>query len=187
MARGPQQAAMNAAKTAGSTGANYGTSATGISDTLVPQLQAEATGDIGYTPQQQNNMLVAGEQGAGGANAGVVGRAGLLAGRTRNSAATSGILDEAARDKTRQMSTNALDVANRSADLAQKKQAGAQSELSGLYGTDVSAQLRAMGLMPEDVNAASEAGKSGWLQNTLGTIATIGGLGGSKGLPGLWK
>jgi hypothetical protein len=170
--------AANAGKTAAATGAGYGTSASGISDTLVPQLNAEATGNIGYTPQQQNNMLVAGEQGAGGANAGIAGQAGLQVGRTRNSAATSGVLDEAARDKTRQMSTNALGVANESANLAQKKQAGAQSALEGLYGTDVSAQLRAMGLIPEDVNADTNAGSQGWLQNATGVIKALGSLGG---------
>jgi len=181
MARGPQAQAANAGKTAAATGAGYGTAATGISDTLVPQLNAEATGNIGYTPTQQNNMLVAGEQGAGGANASVAGQAGLAAGRTRNSAATSGVLDEAARDKTRQMSTNALDVSNQSAQLAQKKQQSAQQQLQGLYGTDVHAQLGSMGLIPQDVNADTNAGNSGWLQNTLNMVKTIGGLGRGPG------
>src|SRR5579872_1797622 len=181
MARGPQAMAANAGKTAAETGAGYGTAATGISDTLVPQLNAEATGNIGYTPTQQNNMLVAGEQGAGGANAGVAGQAGLAAGRTRNSAATSGVLDEAARAKTRQMSTNALDVSNQSAQLAQKKQQMALQQQQGLYGTDVSAQLKSMGMIPEDVNADTNAGSQGWLQNTTGIIRALGSLGGGKG------
>ena len=187
MARGAQSQAAHAADTAAATGANYGATAGGIQAGLIPKLNAEATGEIGFTPKQEANMLTAGEQGAGGAASGIVGEAGLRAGRTRNSAATSGIMDEAARQKMRQSSQNALGVQNESANLAQRKQASALDALQGLYGTDVSAQLRAMGLVPEDVNAEVNAGKSGWLQNTLDTIGTIGSLGGNKGLPGLWK
>lgn len=185
MARGPQAQASNAANTAASTAAGYGSTAGGIQAGLIPQLEAESTGNIGFTPEQQSNMLTAGEQGAGGAASGIVGQAGLQAGRTRNSAATSGLMDEAARQKIRQSSTNALDVANESANLAQKKQAESQAALQGLYGTDVSAQLRAMGLEPEDINAETNAGNSGWLQNTEGILRTISGLGGNSGLKGI--
>lgn len=183
MARGAQAQASHAANTAATTAGGYGAGAGSIGANLIPGLEAEATGNIGYTPEQQNNQLVAGEQGAGGANAGVVGRAMLSAGRTRNSAALSGVEDEAARSKERQLSENALNVSNESAKLAQQKQSEAQGRLAGLYGTDVSAQLRAMGLIPEDVNAETNAGKSGWLQNTLDTIGTIGSLG--PKIPGL--
>jgi hypothetical protein len=120
---------------------------------------------------------VASEQGAGGATAGITGQAGLAAGRTRNSAATSGVLDQAARSKQQTLSQNALGIQNKSADLANMKQQEGIQGLQGLYGTDVTAQMKAMGLIPEDVNAAANASKEGWLQNTLATIQTLGGLG----------
>lgn len=185
MARGPAKQASNAANTASTTGAGYGTAASGIAANLIPTLNAEATGNVGMTPQQQNAELVAGEQGAGGANAGIAGEAGLRATRTRNTGALSGVLDEASRNKTRQLSENALNVQNKNADVAQQNRQRALGQLQGLYGTNVEAQLRAMGLIPEDVNAETNAGKSGWLQNVLGTISTIASLGGSKGLAGI--
>jgi len=60
-----------------------------------------------------------------------------------------------------------------------QKQEGLQG-LQGLYGTDTSNQLRAMGLSAEDLQNQLNAGKSGWLQNTMGVLGTIGGLGGAK-------
>lgn len=151
--------------TATSTANGLGSQATSIGGALVPQLQKEATNPTGYTPTQQNNMLVAGEQGAGGANAGIVGQAGLTAARTHNNGALSGVLDSAARAKTQQLSTNALGVQNRQADLQQKQMADAQKQLGGLYGEDVNADIKAQSLVPEDINAANSAAQSGWQQN----------------------
>jgi hypothetical protein len=48
-----------------------------------------------------------------------------------------------------------------------------------MYGTDVNAQLKAMGIIPEDINAGLNAGKSGWLQNTEGVLGTLSGMGSS--------
>lgn len=159
------------------TGGNYGSAAAGIGAQLIPQLQAQATGNVGLTPTQTNNMTVAAEQGAGGATAGITGEAGLRAARTRNSGALSGVEDQASRNRAAAGSQAGLNIQNESAQVARQNQARAQGQLSGLYGTDVSAQLHAMGLQPEDINAEANAGKQGWLQNTLSTIQTLGNLG----------
>jgi hypothetical protein len=171
--RSIQGAAQNNAKTAGTTAAGYGTSALGLAGTLTPALTNDVNNPIGFTPTETNNMLVAGEQGAGGATAGVTGQAGLNAMRTRNTGALSGVLDQAARTKQQQLSENALNVQNQSARLAQQKRASALGGLQGLYGTDVNAQLKAMGIQDQDLQTAIQAGNSGWLQNTMGVI---GGL-----------
>ena len=171
--RSLQQSANQANQTAAQTGGQYGGEAQSIGANLIPQLQAEATGNVGLTPTQQNNMLTMAQQGAGGATAGIAGQAGLQAGRTKNSAATSGVLDQASRNKAMAESQAGLSVANKSADVARQNQSRAQGALQGLYGTDVSAQLHAMGLQPEDINAGVNAGKSGWFQNMNELLQTL--------------
>jgi len=173
--RSIQGAAQNNAKTAGTTAAGYGTTAAAIGAPLTTTLQNDVNNPIGFTPTETNNMLVAGEQGAGGANAGIAGAAGLNAMRTRNSGALSGVLDQSARIKQQQLSQNALGVQNESARLAQQKRASALGGLQGLYGTDVNAQLKAMGIQDQDLQTAIQAGNSGWLQNTMGVIGGVAG------------
>lgn len=173
--RAAQQQAKSAYNTASATAGKYGSEGDQISSSLIPGLEREANNPEGYTPEEMNDQLVASEQGAGGANAGITGEANLRTARTRNSAGYTAALDEAARDKTRSLSEDALNIKNKSADLGQKKQMAAQSELGGLYGTDVEANLKAQGLMPEDVNAEVNAGKSGWFQNMTNLIQTLTG------------
>jgi len=171
--RAAQDQAKSAYNTAAGTAGQYGGQGNQIASSLIPGLEREAQNPEGYTPEEMSKQLVAGEQGAGGATAGITGQANLRAARTRNTAGYSTALDEAARDKTRALSQNALDVQNRSAELGQKKQMAAQEQLGQLYGTDVHANLAAQGLLPEDVSAETNAGKSGWFQNMLGMIEAL--------------
>lgn len=174
--RSQQAAGKQAENSSATTAGNYGSDAGNIAGTVVPTLKNDINNPTGYTPQQSNNQLVAGEQGAGGAQAGITGAADLAATRTRNFGSQAGILDQAARRNAQTLSGNALNVANKSANLAQEKRQSALGGLEGMYGTDVGAQLKAMGIIPEDINSTVNAGKSGWLQNTEGAIDTIGGL-----------
>lgn len=180
--RSVQNQAKQAFGQAGTTAGGYGTAAGDVASTLVPTLKADINNPTGFTPQQKSSMLTAGEQGAGGATAGVAGEEGLRAARTRNTGASSSILDQAMRRRAQIESQNALGVENQSAKLAQQKRASALGGLERTYGTDVSAQLRAMGIEPEDLNAETQAGKSGWLQNTLGVIDALKPGGSFKGM-----
>lgn len=173
--RQAQQQASDAYKTADKTSQQYGGAADQVGSTLIPGLEREANDPEGYTPEEMNDQLVAGEQGAGGANAGIVGQANLQTARNRNSAGQSAVLDSAARDKMRQLSDNALNVENKSADLGQQKQMSAQKQLGSIYGTDTSADIEAQGLLPKDVEAEADAGKSGWFQNMTQLIASLSG------------
>lgn len=122
-------------------------------------------------------MLVASQEGAGGANAAITGEGKLAALRGRTAGGFAPALAEAARAKGRTLSTNALGVSNEDAQLAQQKQAQARQQLLGLYGADTSAQLRAMGLQSEDLQNQLKAGQTGWAQNLeqgLGTVANMG-------------
>ena len=164
--------AKNQYNTASGTASKAGANADQIGSSLIPGLEREAASPQGYTPEEMNNMLVAGEQGAGGANSGIVGDASRRLARTRNSAGYSGALDAAARDKTQTLSQNALNVQNESANLGQEKQMNAQKQLQGLYGTDVSENLGAMGLGNEAINAEVNANKDNWFQNLNQAVNT---------------
>lgn len=178
--RAIQSSAEQAAKSAGATGATYGQTAAGIGGTIIPTLERDVNNAPGLTPTQKSAELVAGEQGAGGATAGVVGQAGLNALRTRNTGATSSVLDDAMRRKAQLLSQNALGVEKQNTNLQQTQRAQGLQGLEGLYGTDVGAQLKSMGLQDQDLNTAIQAGNSGWLQNTDQTITALSGAA-SKG------
>ena len=144
-----------------------------IGSSIIPGLEREAQNPQGFTPVRKNNMLVAGQEAVGGANSGIVGTGNLAAARTRNAGGFARALDEAARQKGRQLSTTALGVENEDARVGLQRQQEAQRMLSGLYGTDTSRQLEAMGLQNQDLNTALKAGQQGWLQNTEGVINTL--------------
>lgn len=179
-------AAQQAAKTAAGTGAQYGEQATGIGGMLVPQLEADVRNPQGLSPTQQNQMLVAGLEGAGGTAGGIAGQAGLQAARSRNvGAGTTGVLDEAAREKMRTSAGVGLDVATKNAMLQQQQRASALKQLEGVYGQDVGAQLKAQSLVPEDIDAWAKANQTGWLQDTLAVADTVtGGRGARAFMPG---
>jgi hypothetical protein len=167
------QAASQAAKTAAQTGAGYGEQAGGIGGMLVPQLEADVRNPQGFSPSQSNAMLVQGLEGAGGAASGIAGEEGLRAARSRNVGGSAGVLDEAAREKTRASAGVGLDVATKNAMLQQQQRANALKQLESLYGTDVGAQLKAQSLVPEDIDAWSKANQTGWMQNTAMMIQAL--------------
>ncbi len=171
--RSIQGAAKKNAGTAGDVATGFGSTASSIGSSLIPGLEREAQNPTGFTPVQKNNMLVASQEGVGGANSGIVGQGNLAAARTRNAGGFTRALDESARQKGRQLSTNALGVQNEDARVAWQRQQDAQHQLVGLYGTNTSDQLKAMGLQDEDLNTALNAGKSGWQQNAMNWITTL--------------
>jgi hypothetical protein len=174
-------AASNAAATAAATGAGYGEQAGGIGGMLVPYLENQITNPMGFGPAATNAMLAQGLEGAGGAASGLAGEAGLRAARSRNVGGATGILDELAREKMRTSAGVGLDVATKNALLQQQQRSQAQGQLESLYGTDVGAQLKAQSLVPEDINAWTNANNSGWLQNVEGVMAAAGGMAGGMG------
>lgn len=182
-----ERAAHSAANTAVSTAAGFGAEAGDIGSMLVPELTREALHPTGFSPADTNAMLVAGEQGAGGANAGIAGEVGLRTARSRNNASLSSVLDEANREQARTLSQNALGVQANNAALKEKQRQSGLSGLEGIRSGDIHADLEAQGLVPQDIKAWTDASKTGWLQNTLGVIDTLTGAGKAafpKGLQG---
>jgi hypothetical protein len=180
--RSVQKTAGQNATTANQVGAGFGSVASGIGASIIPGLERQANNPTGFDPTTQNRMLVASQEGAGGANAAITGEGRLAALRSRTAGGFAPALAEAARSKGRTLATGALDVQLENAKLAQEKQRQAQAQLGQLYGTTSADQLKAMGLSNEDLNTQLAAGRQGWLQNMNQTIAAIGSLGGgSKG------
>lgn len=173
--RQAQGAAKSQRKVADTTGATAGSEAAGEGTTLRTQLTGEATHPAGYNPTDLNNMLVAQQEGAGGGNAAITGEGKLAALRQRNAGGIAPALAEAARSKQRTLATGGLDVANQNAMLKERQRQEGLSGLQGLYGTDTSNQLRAMGLSAEDLQNELAAGRQGWFQNTLAGINAVKG------------
>ena len=184
--RNVQSQATNSKKQADTTAGIAGANATGEGNTLRTQLTNEALHPAGLAPTDLNNMLVAQQEGAGGANATVTGEGRLAALRQRNAGGFAPALAEAQRIKGRTLATGGLDVANENAQLKQKQQQAGLTGLEGLYGTDTSDQLKAMGLSAEDLQNELAAGRQGWLQNTEGVLGALKGAGASKGADGSW-
>lgn len=179
--RGAAAQAKTQGQQAGSTATTAGSNASADRAAIIPGLVNDANNPNGFTPVQKNNLLVGSQEAVGGANSGITGEANLATARTRNSGGFAAALDEAARQKGRQLSSNSLQVNNADAQLAEQKQQQARAALQGLYGTDTSHQLQAMGLQGQDLQDQLQAGRQGWLQNTTGVITALGSLGGGVG------
>ena len=175
-------AAQQAAGTAAATGAQYGQLAGALGGMLVPTLQGDVTNAPGFSPAALNAMTTQGLEGAGGAASGLVGQAGLAGARSRNvGAGTTGALDEVAREKMRTSAGVGLDVATKNAMLQQQQRASALKGLQDIYGIQTGAQLKAMGLVPEDIDAWAKANQTGWVQNVTGVLSALQGAG-AKGV-----
>jgi hypothetical protein len=145
---------------------------------VIPGLQRDAQTPIGYNAGQLNNMLVSSQEGAGGANATVGGEGRLAALRSRTAGGYAPALDEAQRQKGRTLATNALDIQNQNARLGLERQQQARNQLLGLYGTDTSNMLHAMGVQNEDLNTQLAAKRQGWEQELEQGLDTVSGMGG---------
>lgn len=166
--------AQNAATNAGNVGAGYGSQASDASANLTPFYTSEMRSNHLFNPSQMNELLTAAEAGSGGATGAIVGQGQQDVARTRNASGFTKTLDEAARDKAKAAAGSSEGIAAQDVMGAkQLNQAGAAG-MQGLYGTDVNAQLKAMGQQSEDINAATQAGQHGWLQNLTGTLGALG-------------
>jgi hypothetical protein len=165
---------------------NLGSQAYG---SLFPFLNHELNAQHTLTPQQEGELMTAAAGGAGGAESSIAGQAARRAAFTHNAAAQTGVEDAAARGKMQSLAKAGENVASQDVQLTERNKQNAARGLAGLYGVDTSAMLRSMGLMPEDINAETRAGQSGWLQNLMGILraggqgaagagALMGGIGG---------
>lgn len=181
--RGLQSQAKNNATTAGSTAAGYGSSAGSEGATLNPFYTSEMKATHAFNPNQMNELLTAAEAGSGGATGALTGQAALEGARTRNASGFTKSLDEAARDKAKASAGASEGIAAEDVMGAKQLNQEGAAGMQGLYGTNVGAQLKAMGQQNEDIGTAVQAGNSGWLQNTMGMMNSLSN--GAKGAASL--
>jgi len=135
--------------------------------------------NAGYTPEQQSAISNQSLGSLGSAFAALAQSAANRSARTRNSAGYGDMLDELAREQTRQAGSLAQQNQLAFADRARNDQLNALQGLAGLYGVDASTLARAMGIPVDLLNVRESASRGGFLD------AFGAALGGSVGqIPG---
>lgn len=172
--RSAQSQATNAATTAGDTASQYQSAGEALSASMNPILQRRATTEHGFTPDQLNELLTAAGAGTGGATGAFDEKAELEAARTGNTAGLSSQLDALARGKQQAMAGASEDIAGQDVMQAKQENTQALQEMGQLYGTDVDAAVKAMGVQTGDINAEIAANKTGWLQNMTELMQSLG-------------
>lgn len=166
-----------------------------IINQLAPEYQAEINNPQGIGASGLAAENTAAQQSTGGSVAGLVGQGNLTAARTRNAGGFGAALDESSRQAMRQNAQDAVGIQANNENLKEQQRQEGLAGLEGLYGINANQVLGALGAENSSLgeqtganNSLTQAGQSGWLQNTLGVIGTLGSLGGSGGigtLPGL--
>jgi hypothetical protein len=167
--------AQGAATDAKNTSTQLGTEAQGIGSTLTPYLTQELEHPQGFGQQDTSAMLDAANAGAGGVTSAIQGEAARRAAQTHNGGAFNAVLDDAARQRTKAAAGASESVAAGNAGVKQQQQLDAARGLQGMYGTDTSGMLDASGQISKDVDAESEADKTGWFQNMNQLLQTLTG------------
>lgn len=166
-----------------------GADASNIGASLTPFLTQEMLHPQGYGQQGLSAMTAAAEGGAGGATSGLTGQAEQRAAASHNAGGYQAALDAAARSRTQAAAGASEGIAANNANLEQEQMQEGAKGLQGLYNTDTSGMLNAMGQESRDIQAEIEAQKAGpaWMQN-LGGMLNLGlqgaKLAGGFGIPG---
>lgn len=163
--------------TAATTAGEYGQGAANTRAALTPFYKREMEAQHAFTPGQLTELQSAAAAPLAGSAATTAGQAASEAARTRNTSGFSAGLDQAARERNQALSQANLGIGAQDIMGAQEmRQQGAQG-MQGLYGTDVGAQLGAMGRRNEAIQGQVEAGKSGWFQSLMQGLQAAGQLG----------
>ena len=161
MARGSAQA-----EQAGQTGlqqsAALGGQANNLFGSLAPALQTQMTHPQGMSPQDLAATTTAAQESAGGSNAGAVGQGALLAQRTKNRGAAGAAIGSAARGAQQTLGKAALATSLENARIKRQQQGQAMGEMGGLYGTTLGGAEKMLGIVPQAVNANTEAENASW-------------------------
>lgn len=150
-----------------------GKNAAGIFGTLTPFLTSQMTNPQGLGDPTVNAMKTQATQAAGGGEAAAQGLLALNAARSRNNAGFSEAADKSARDAEANAidARTGIDIQNQK--LKTQQQQEAERQLGGLFGTNIGAETGNINAANEGVNAEVNAGKRGWLQNTMGIINSL--------------
>ncbi len=171
--RAAQSAAKAAEKQAVGTAGEEGGAAASERAALTPFYRQEMNAQHLYNPQQTGELLNAAEAPLAGSAATTAGKAASEMAHTRNTSGFSSALDQAARDRQSALGQAGLGIASQDVMGAKKLNQEGAAGMQGLFGTNTQAMLGAMGQESGDINAEVNAGKSGWLQNTMNVLNTL--------------
>lgn len=166
-----------------------GGEAQGINANLTPFLTQEMLHPQGYGQQGISAMNAAASGGAGGALSAFKGGAAQRAGAMHNAGAFGASMDDASRNAMKARAGASENIAANNANLQQEQTQQGASGLGGMYKTDTSGMLDAMGQEKGDIEAGVQAGQAGpaWmgtLGKGLGIAGSAAGLAGGFGIPG---
>ena len=166
-----------------------GGEAQGINANLTPFLTQEMLHPQGYGQQGLSAMNAAASGGAGGALSAFQGGAAQRAGAMHNAGAFQASMDDASRNAMKARADASENIAAQNANLQQEQSQQGAAGLGGMYKTDTSGMLDAMGQERGDIEAGVQAGQAGpgWLSTLgkgLGIAGGIGTLGTRFGIPG---
>src|SRR6185437_8996436 len=160
MAKGAKKLALDQYGKEGGAADNLGKRSASDYGAVQPFLQNELIHPEGFGSDAISQMLTQGGQAVSGATGAANEAATLNASRTGNAAAVPGVISQTARNAMKQQSDNALNVNIKDAMLKQQQQQDAAKGLEGLYGEDVAAAMKAMGLQNESLGNNVNASKA---------------------------
>jgi hypothetical protein len=154
--------ASNAYNQATNTASMLGGEASGIGSNLTPFLTQEMLHPTGYGQQGLSAMNAAATGGAGGSLSAFQGNAAQRAGAMHNSGAFGASMDDASRNASKAAAGASEGIAAKNANLQQEQQQQGAEGLGGMYKTDTSGMLNAMGQEHDDLNTELGAANSGF-------------------------
>ena len=161
MARG-SSAATGAATTAQNNSNTFMGNANGLFSTLAPELQTEVSHPSGIAQPDLAAMNTASQQSAGGSMAGAVGQGALAKSRLKNAGAGDAAIADSSRGAGEDLSKRALQTQIENAGMKAKQQQAGLSGLEGLTGMETGAANQALGIVPQAVNANTNAANQSW-------------------------
>ena len=173
--RAEEGAAKAAAGTAAGVGAGLGQTAAGELGAVQPFFSREMHAEHGFDPSQLNEMLTAAGAGTGAAAGAADTEMQRQAASSGNASATSMGQDQLARERMKNAAGVSEGIASQDVMGAKQLNQQGAAGMSGLYGENLKGQLDAMGQVSGDINAAVNANKTGWEQQTEAAIKTARG------------
>jgi len=131
-------------------------------NTLAPELESAAAHPSGYSPTDIAGMTTAAEQSAGGSTAGATGQGALLASRTKNAGTADAAIGQSARSAGQALSKASTGIAQANANQKAQNQRAGLSGLEGLTGLETGGANTALGIVPQAVNANTQAENDSW-------------------------
>src|ERR1039458_8291620 len=169
-------AAMDAAGTASKTGAALGQTAAGELGQVQPFYARNLHAEHEFDPTQMNEMLTAAGLGSGAQSGQLESAMERQGAVTGNAAGQTKGLQEGFRDRLKSQDAFSQNVASQDVLGAKQLQQEGAAGMSGLYGENLKGQLDAMGQVSGDINAATQANQTGWLQQAEGIAKTGAGI-----------